>query len=354
MEKRIHYIDMIRALAILLIVFGHIIAHCNKLSNVSHYIQSFHVPIFFVVSGFLFNVKKGKKYINFLWAKFKRIMIPYFIFGILFLVPYFLLGADVSDSLNINNKLSIGKSLFGIIYGNGHEQLLKQNSSLWFLPCLFVMYQIFYLIDYLKNKTKGNKKLQEYIIFFILVVLGFINYIIPHVRLPWGLDIAISLSVFFELGIIIRRIKEENKKIFVDNYIIAVVLLLIGGIVAFINKEVSCMNYFFGNYLLFLLSAIFTITGIFILFSKLPRIKFFEEIGKQTMGILIFHKLIVIVFQTKLGMLSTMLKSGNITVQVLLSIITLIVTVLSCFVPIILINKFCPFLLGNSKKAAKE
>lgn len=299
MENRIHWIDVARALAILLIVFGHIIGHCDKLGLVLYYIQAFHVPIFFVISGFLFKTKEKQKYKGFVWQKFKRIMVPYFVFGLLFLVPYFILGSSVSEDLNINNELSIGKSLLGIIYGNGHDQLLKQNSALWFLPCLFIMYQIFYFIDYLKKKIKKNSSAQEYIIFLLLAVLGVTNYSIPHVRLPWGIDIAISLSVFFELGSIIRNIKEKEKKMFIDNYFVAVILLIIGGIICFVNKEVSCMDYFFGNYWLFLLSALSTIVAVFILLSKLPRIRFMEEIGKQTMGILIFHKLIVLIFQTR-------------------------------------------------------
>lgn len=353
MENRIHWIDVARALAILLIVFGHIIGHCDKLGLVLYYIQAFHVPIFFVISVFLFKTKEKQKYKGFVWQKFKRIMVPYFVFGLLFLVPYFILGSSVSEDLNINNELSIGKSLLGIIYGNGHDQLLKQNSALWFLPCLFIMYQIFYFIDYLKKKIKKNSSAQEYIIFLLLAVLGVTNYSIPHVRLPWGIDIAISLSVFFELGSIIRNIKEKEKKIFIDNYFVAVILLIIGGIICFVNKEVSCMDYFFGNYWLFLLSALSTIVAVFILLSKLPRIRFMEEIGKQTMGILIFHKLIVLIFQTKLGGISTLLKSGNFIVQFGLALVALVVTVAVCYIPIILINRFCPFLLGNSKKVVK-
>lgn len=84
MENRIHWIDVARALAILLIVFGHIIGHCDKLGLVLYYIQAFHVPIFFVISGFLFKTKEKQKYKGFVWQKFKRIMVPYFVFGLLF------------------------------------------------------------------------------------------------------------------------------------------------------------------------------------------------------------------------------------------------------------------------------
>ena len=89
-KHRIIWIDVLRGISMLLIVYGHIIIHCDKLGELTKYIVSFHVPIFFLISGFVFSVKENMNYKTYIWKKFKRVMIPYFVFGFLFLIPFFL------------------------------------------------------------------------------------------------------------------------------------------------------------------------------------------------------------------------------------------------------------------------
>lgn len=50
--KRNDKLDMTRGLAILLIIYGHFMFGINRGGE---YIYIFHVPIFFVISGILFN-----------------------------------------------------------------------------------------------------------------------------------------------------------------------------------------------------------------------------------------------------------------------------------------------------------
>ena len=61
-KDRIVWVDILRGISMLLIVYGHIIIHCDKLSPLNKYIMSFHVPIFFLISGFIFSVKENIKY----------------------------------------------------------------------------------------------------------------------------------------------------------------------------------------------------------------------------------------------------------------------------------------------------
>ena len=57
-NKRRNWIDISRGIAILLVVLGHIILlenpdNSHLLNNVQLYIYSFHVPLFFIISGTL-------------------------------------------------------------------------------------------------------------------------------------------------------------------------------------------------------------------------------------------------------------------------------------------------------------
>ena len=52
-SKRINYIDIAKGLAIICVIIGHTFAKYDKLDRlVITFIYSFHVPLFFILSGF--------------------------------------------------------------------------------------------------------------------------------------------------------------------------------------------------------------------------------------------------------------------------------------------------------------
>ena len=74
--KRNPTIDILRGIAIFLVVFGHI----SHIGWTKTYIWGFHIPIFFFISGMLFNENKYNSITNFIKSKFKTLIIPYGIF----------------------------------------------------------------------------------------------------------------------------------------------------------------------------------------------------------------------------------------------------------------------------------
>lgn len=83
MMTRFDYIDKLRGFAILLVVIGHIyLPYTREASNhpVAQMIYSFHMPLFFFISGFLceFTHKIEKNgYLNFVWRKAIALLVPY-------------------------------------------------------------------------------------------------------------------------------------------------------------------------------------------------------------------------------------------------------------------------------------
>lgn len=81
MTKRLGYLDIAKALCIILVVVGHFCpATTNELwEKVSRAIYSFHMPVFMFISGLLFaHTWKRQSYMEFISKKFQRLMIPYF------------------------------------------------------------------------------------------------------------------------------------------------------------------------------------------------------------------------------------------------------------------------------------
>ena len=62
--KRNDFIDFLKGIGIILVVIGHV----SQNERINDFIYSFHMPLFFFISGFLFNYKKE----NFTKNKFKK------------------------------------------------------------------------------------------------------------------------------------------------------------------------------------------------------------------------------------------------------------------------------------------
>lgn len=151
MKKRINYIDIARAFAMIFIVMGHTIVHSANCHIIFKFLYSFHVQLFFIISGITFKIKE-ESFINFFKNKFIRIMIPYFVWAILFIIPYLMFGNNVGENLGTKGTFELKNILINILYGVGKNSALKQNTSLWFLPALFSMEILYYFIIGYINK----------------------------------------------------------------------------------------------------------------------------------------------------------------------------------------------------------
>lgn len=103
------------------------LAGSSALSILARYIYSFHMPLFFVLSGALwgYQVQRGKYRapVRFLLAKARRLLIPYFFFGIFAVAPV-IVGFGFTQS-------SFGRYLLrGIL-------LSEDSRHLWYVLALF-------------------------------------------------------------------------------------------------------------------------------------------------------------------------------------------------------------------------
>ena len=131
-EKRIAYLDMVKGVGIILVVAGHseYLAH-----NVFTVITSFHMPLFFIVSGMLIchTGEEKRSFGQILSRKWKSLMLPYGIFSVIYLLIYGGYFHCLSGKLSVEQIREIviqAVSLDGI-------------SVLWFLSALFFAQLIF-------------------------------------------------------------------------------------------------------------------------------------------------------------------------------------------------------------------
>lgn len=101
MNNRINLLDYLKGFAILLVVFGHSIQFGSGVSYLKQelffeniyfkIIYSFHMPLFMLISGFLFYRNKNKNFKDILISKTKLLVIPIFTWQTIYFILFYIL-----------------------------------------------------------------------------------------------------------------------------------------------------------------------------------------------------------------------------------------------------------------------
>lgn len=87
------FVDILKGIAILLIVYGHITP--GAVPFVTDWVSTFHIPLFFFVSGLLFNnIKYKDNLFRFFKNRAKGLVFPFFVFSIIVALGYYYVIED--------------------------------------------------------------------------------------------------------------------------------------------------------------------------------------------------------------------------------------------------------------------
>ncbi len=338
------WIDSLKGMAIILVVVGHLNTIFTISSGLNQYIYSFHMPIFFFISGYLFNFKK---YINlekvYFIKRSSSLIIPYFFFSI---VAYlFYIAMDCLYQPQIQNVEVFGKGLLFNLYAvicSASGYLI--DTPLWFLPCLLITEILFFIS---RKYFKQDYKLFALVIIFSLI--GFLYNIYIPLRMPWGIDIALTGIVFYSAGYFFRR-KCENV-FFGKSYIFIFFLFLIHIISSFTNPRVDMYKLIYNSYSLFYLSAFSGILVYVYIFKMVRPSKTLQFYGKNSLIILGLHYLVI---STLKYTLPTLFSHLNLQVSESIFFITGMFLTLILMIPtIVIINRYFPYITGKGQQLTK-
>ncbi|WP_418223583.1 acyltransferase family protein [Clostridium isatidis] len=330
MEKRLSWIDVLKGLGMVLVMF----AHASIPDDIRKYIYTFHLPLFFCISGYLFSTKKYNTFAQFLKSKSKTLLIPYLVFS-LFNYLFYLLFSRFANTV-AENPL---KPLLGIFVGVRGTEWTICNGTLWFVLALFISEILLYLIIRL---TKGNnKKISLILILFSELGYSYSKFI--GVKLIWNIDAALVAVTFVGLGYIVKKSNMLNK---LDDYIYIIIFMLLNFIFGELNTEISMFSSIYGNYFYFYISAITGTLGIILICKKINSSKMLEFIGQNTFVYLAIHQYVIFSVLKKItGRFIT--NSSGISL-VIIAIGYVLFTVVILYIPIKIINRFFPYIVGKS------
>lgn len=201
-NKKIEFISWLQFIGVCSVIIGH---STNSLDlpnfiaqtlqpSIKGWIYTYHIPLFFLVSAFLFSYKGGFEngYKKVFVGRFQRLIVPYLIWNIAFILPKYLMSEYIYDQVEFNAMYFLEIFLYPRRNILGHT---------WFLAGLFEMFVIAILFE------KLRKKRQFWLpVFAVLVIVNCFG--VSERFLAVG-DL-MKNAVFFWAGLILGEIGPEK------------------------------------------------------------------------------------------------------------------------------------------------
>lgn len=216
LKKRINYFDIAKGLGILLMIIGHMPIKNEYLKN---FIFCFHMPLFFIISGYFFKHKDNKECLKNI---FKKLIKPYII-TCLAIIFYQVLKLFLNKNfIEIPNTLKT----WGLasLYGSGSMQPfgIKYIGAIWFLLALA---SATYIINNIYTSKYRN---------LLVILISYIGYkTSKYIWFPFSIQAGMVATIFMYVGIIIKEKDILHKKLSVTTYIfiisITIFCIIYGG-----------------------------------------------------------------------------------------------------------------------------
>lgn len=304
-------LDKIKGLAILLVVLG----HCCLPHIATQFIYSFHMPVFFLVAGYLFKSSASESLVgmrDFVARRIKRLYVPFAFWCVVLIllhncmvhVGLYSSSADFIDEM-------VGKS-----WESSTTQLIKDgvcdvwtpkyvlrkvalallflsnpgvgfDGTFWFLKVLFFASLFYCIVDYVFKKCRVHPIYgQSALIVALLVACRFVSIPWSHAFLG---GVPLESYAFYHIGVMLRHFGiEDNKAVRNISPLFSLIALFVA-ILAF-NAFVPQDGYF--SYAIH--RGITALMGLGFLTSFAALSKgcmgwILVYLGKRTQPIMIFH-----------------------------------------------------------------
>lgn len=284
--------DYARYIGIFLVVFGHSLQkfnwdECAFVKTLWDYIYLFHMPLFFIISGYLYESKAvnmtniqfgGGKIVN-------TILFPY----VLYQFAFFPLALYASHGFTETSVIS--KFLLGILSGDGYETSFSKYVCLpcWFIVCIIQIRLLFMLVPI----NKYTSSLLSCCCIALLVLCKQSN-----IDLYFCLDNTMMAIPYFLFGHYLRRIKYAGCKRNIILLIVAVVSIISIAVILNQNGPAQMIGPSYGknifvNYMAGFLGTLLVWAVSNIVANFYENKKFIRTISRNTLFIIFFHWLIL-------------------------------------------------------------
>lgn len=277
-NTRLYSFDCMKGIAILLMVLGHSLPNSNFGSYIHGFIYSFHMPLFFLISGYFYNKRPTIEQIK---RDFYGLILPYIIFCCLLM----LYGLFTDLFRNITFPHETVKWFRIGFYGsyNPNTQLGNWVGPIWFLICLFWCKTVFNFL-YSENEDKN-------IVLFIFLPI-IVSYLFNFFYIPLYVLQGLTSMIFYHIGHLARKNNLLNKKYSRS----MIFFLFIFWIYCIFFSHINMQSGYYDN---FIVNVVGAVSGTYFIYLSIKFIetkiclikKILIYIGKYSLIVLCFHSL---------------------------------------------------------------
>jgi acyltransferase len=348
MKKRVEWIDTVKAIGIFLVFYGHYIeiiaTDYGSAAGMAQFkfIYSFHIPLFFILSGFFFK-ESDDKLSKIASLAYQRI-IPVLTFAILS-IPLWVLYNKAKFHAFAVEKIA-DKALY---YLGGDPQL---NVITWFLVCLFTTEVLIVLLGFKAANKSTNALLGIFLLLLGFFVTKYAHSLITYTKLApnfWYIHESIVAMGFYLLGnwlyYFISNL--EFKKSILLHLVIptAVILLILSNVLFSPQEAVIISTSKHGSLLPFIINSLAGTLLVIGIGRYIPRNKITAFLGANTLILLGLNGFFFHFVNRQLVKLTLVSKSpAYVTINCL---VVTIVSLALCYPVIYLFDKYLPQLFGK-------
>lgn len=277
-KTRLGYMDIARGIAMVCIVAGHF-----GIATINRVVYTFHVPLFFLMSGFFFSVKGT--WPEFLRGKARQLLLPYLIGCAGVFAASFIYFAAVGWLPEFPSRALyiIEASLWGAGTYHGAPLVVHQIGALWFLPALFFGYCVLRVAVSVRHPL---------VVVLVAAALGWLSS--RFFWLPLSLQPGLFCSLFLYLGYVVRQGQLLCHLPSRRGLAVAAIALMIWSYCVYRGTAINVVEIGVNGGLLAFAGALagsyVVVTVSFALEKYIrPLARFFNYYGQSTLGILVFH-----------------------------------------------------------------
>lgn len=215
MKSKSREINILRGIAFCLVLLGHSFpdsayGYINEYTEFAReYIYSFHMPLFFIISGFCMAPLLSQKEVNIkheIIKRSKRLLIPYLFYSYIAIIPKLIF----SSYMYIKFEPQI---IWETLFGN------SASGTLWYLWNLFVINIFFLLI----SRFTCNRKIW----FSVSLIFYIMHLVVPE----FYFNKLLEYPIFFVMGIIVSVYFPMIRKWLSNKGILALLFMLLDAII---------------------------------------------------------------------------------------------------------------------------
>lgn len=285
MKKRVAWIDILKGILILCVIWGHSSAFGVKV------VYLFHMPLFFLISGYTERYEE-KSLLNIFVSKFAALVVPYFLINLVFIGVRCILqifgvqGYFYDDLITAANAADYVERLVSM------KWITDLGGATWFLFCLFVSFVLAKIIVIITKNRITNVTL------LLAAIIGGYGYLCAKagVNAKVYMDLAFIATFLNVLGAWIRAKNIVDRIQFGHKWIAP--LAFVGYVFVWgniLNGRIDYANRDFNNVFLDLSSVIIAfllLLNISLLLEETVAKDVLVYLGRNSLSLMALHFLI--------------------------------------------------------------